>query len=699
MQLRDALNDYKRHRDHETRFPGECRTTTGRFSGLDGRLVHVDEDGRLRDFSYPLVGLTGVVRSRVGVRPAGAADSETTWFDAEGGDQRYHGDTALVVTTHETPHGVVSQYDLTLGDVHVTHVDASEADGELDVAACVGFGPDGRDTQIGQLRHGDAVEVYHAEEHDYLASATGFETLRGEAFGGFDGLAGDAPDPYPRPVSEDRYEDGQLSGDVVGVLPAPDGSATFATLLTDRSERPRADALDAVRTAAAEYADVSALERAAEAQVGDVSGPYADAVAADLRVLSLLSGPRGLRAAGPDFDPYYVYSGGYGYTWFRDDSEISLFLLESDRRFGLGLSEWHEKSARSYRETQLDDGSWPHRVWPFDGSLAPGWANGRLEAGDDVEYQADQTGSVVSFLASYLAETDGEEAEAVRETLERAFDGMDDTLADDGRPATCQNAWEDASGRFAHTAATFLEAYSALAAADIEGLSERALARAEDVYRAIDDLWVPERGIYALREYGPDADRAGELDERCDSAALALSSAHRTYAEVGEVDERRLDRLVSHVETVTEELYRDPAESDVAGLIRYEGDGWRTRTQDDEKIWTVSTAWGAHAAASLSAHLSDRGDDRAESLAATASELLGHVLPGGSLCLANGYLPEQVFDEGTPDSATPLGWPHALRLATVALMDEYEMIDAGSAATERLPPRRSANVGTPDADD
>lgn len=706
MQLRDALNDYKRHRGHENRFPGERRTTTGRFSGVEDRLVHVDVDGRLRDFSYPLVGLTGVVRSRLGVRVAGDdGESETAWFDRETTSQRYHDDTALVATTHDTPHGVVTQYDLTLGDAHVTHVDVSEADAELDVVAAVGFAPDGRDTRIGQLRHGDAVELYHANEHDYLASATGFETIRGEAFGDFEGLLDDAPGAYPRPVADDRYEEGHLSGDVVGVLPAPEGAATFATLLTDRSEIPRPDALDTIRAAVEEHADVSALERAAERQVGsrdasrlaDVTGPHADAVAADLRVLSLLSGREGLRTAGPDFDPYYVYSGGYSYTWFRDDSEISLFVLNADRRFDLGLSEWHEESARSYRRTQLDDGSWPHRVWPFDGSLAPGWANGRLEAGDDVDYQADQTGSVVSFLAEFYADAEGDGAEAVREILEGALDSLDDTLAADGRPVTCQNAWEDASGRFAHTAATFLEAYSALAAADVDGVSERALARAEDVYRAIDDLWVESRGIYSLREYGPDADEAGELDERCDSAALALASAHRTYARVGEIDETRLDRLVSHVETVIEELHRNPDESDVEGLIRYEGDGWRRREQRDEKIWTVSTAWGAHAAASLSAYLSDRGDDRAESLASTARELLGRVLPGGPLCLDNSYLPEQVFDDGTPDSATPLGWPHALRVATVALMDEYGMLDADS--TKRESPRGDASVGTPDADD
>jgi hypothetical protein len=673
MQLRDALNDYKRNRGSRTRFPGECRTTTGYFSGRDGRLLHVEEDGSLRDFGYPLTGLTGIVRSRFGVRPAGTETVPTAWFDGATTEQQYYDtDAAVVVTEHDTPYGLVTQYDLTFGETHVTHVDVSAAEERLDVVVCVGFAPDGRDTQIGQLRHGDAVEVYHAEEHDFLASATGFETFRGEAFGDFDDLIDEMPASYPRPVSDNRYEEGHLSGDVIGVLPADDDSATFATLLTDRTETTREEALDTVRGAAREHTDVAALERTATEQVtvNVPDSPYAEAMATDLRVLSLLSGPRGLRIAGPDFDPYYAYSGGYGYTWFRDDAEISLFCLESDHHFGLGLDAWHERSARAYSETQRLDGTWPHRVWPFSGALAPGWANGRLEAGDDVDYQADQTGSVVAFLSTYVERRDGAVSPEVRETLTRALDGLDDTLAADGRPITCQNAWEDMSGRFAHTVATFLEAYSSLAAADVDGVSEQALARAEDIYHAVDDLWVEERGIYALREVD------GELDDRCDAAALALASAHRTYARVGEVDERRLHRLVSHVGTVVEELWHDPDESDVVGLIRYEGDGWRMREQGHEKIWTVSTAWGAHAAASLSALLQTADDERAADFGEMARELLELVLPAGPLCLDNGYLPEQVFDDGTPDSATPLGWPHALRLATVALMDEHDMIAA-----------------------
>jgi len=187
---------------------------------------------------------------------------------------------------------------------------------------------------------------------------------------------------------------------------------------------------------------------------------------------------------------------------------------------------------------------------------------------------------------------------------------------------------------------------------------------------------VPERGCYALRET-----LHGEIDDRLDSATLALASAHRTYdalAEDGAVDDDRLDRLVSHVETVVDGLAHETDE--IAGLIRYEGDGWRRGDQESEKVWTVSTAWGANACAELAVLLDAHDDSRAAGMADRARDLLAHVSPGGSLCEPTGYLPEQFFDDGTPDSATPLGWPHAIRLATVALLDEHDLPSATSSA-------------------
>ena len=712
MQLRDALDDYKRHAGGGTRFPGERRTVSGRFSGGDGRLVHVGDDGELRDFGYPLTGRTGLVRSRIGL----AVGDEVTWLDAADTTQRYVGDTALVETVHETPRATVTRHDVTLGDAHLTRASVEFAgadDGDADatpvdpadasLVVYARFAPDGRDDRVGQLRFDDAVEVYHADEHDFLASATGFADLRGQLPTTFPELLADDPTDLPRDRDGDRYEEERLSGEVIADVPLDDGVATVATLLTDGAETDREAARERLDDLFADHDDVDALADAAADALPSVpeSAPARESVVADLRVLSLLSAPSGLRIAGPDFDPYYEHSGGYGYTWFRDDAEISGFLLGAADAVGLDLGDWHARSARMYVATQRPDGSWPHRVWPRDGALAPGWANARIEDGPDVDYQADQTGSVVAYLAR--AREAGVDVEGLDSTLVAALAGLDRTLEPDGRPVVCQNAWEDSAGRFAHTAATFLEAYSELgrhgeglavdalddpdavpgAASLPDDLAAHARDRAREVYDALDDLWVPERGCYAVRET-----LDGGIDDRLDSATLGLAAAHRSFDALGAagdgsgaggaVDEERLDRLVSHVETVVDGLSHET--DDIAGLIRYEGDGWRRADQLSEKVWTVSTAWGANACAELAALLAAHDDPRAAEMAARARDLLAHVSPGGTLCEPTTYLPEQYFDDGTADSATPLGWPHAIRLATVALLDD-ELPQFADAAT------------------
>jgi GH15 family glucan-1,4-alpha-glucosidase len=696
MQLRDALDDYKRHAGDGTRFPGERRTVSGRFSGGDGRLVHVGDDGELRDFGYPLTGRTGLVRSRIGL----AVGDEVAWLDEADTTQRYVGDTALIETVHETPRATVTRRDVTLGDAHVTRASVEFGDGtgvdpeDASLVVYARFAPDGRDDRVGQLRFDDAVEVYHADEHDFLASATGFADLRGQLPATFPELLADDPTELPRDRDGDRYEEERLSGEVIADVPFDDGVATVATLLADGAETDREAARGRLDALFSDLDSVDALREAAADALPSVpeSAPARESVVADLRVLSLLSAPSGLRIAGPDFDPYYEHSGGYGYTWFRDDAEISGFLLGAADAVGLDLDDWHARSARMYVATQRPDGSWPHRVWPRDGALAPGWANARIEDGPDVDYQADQTGSVVAYLARGRAA--GVDVDGLDRTLVAALAGLDRTLEPDGRPVVCQNAWEDAAGRFAHTAATFLEAYSELgrhgeglavdalddpdavpgAASLPEDLAAHARDRAREVYDALDDLWVPERGCYAVRET-----LDGGIDDRLDSATLALAAAHRSFDAVGAadgeggdaggaVDDERLDRLVSHVETVVDGLSHET--DDIAGLIRYEGDGWRRADQLSEKVWTVSTAWGANACAELAALLAAHDDPRAAEMTARARDLLAHVSPGGTLCEPTTYLPEQFFDDGTPDSATPLGWPHAIRLATVALLDD-----------------------------
>jgi hypothetical protein len=667
MTLRDALSDYKRHEGHETKFPGERRSTTGLFAGDRGRLVHVTPDGSIADFGYPLSGLSGLRHTRLGV----SSNGDLRWFGE--GDQSYYGDTTMVRTTRSVDGLEVKQYDLTVEGAHVT---AFETDGDS-ISAYVSFTPNGRTDRVGHLRHGDAVEVYHSDEHDFLASATGIDDVDGAPLE-FGELLAPQPAPVESAPADGRYEEGRLTGDLLLTIPVVDGFAAFVTLLSDLSETDREAGLARARDLADRIDDPGTLAELADDAETPRSGTFGPAdpvLSADLRVLELLSSSVGLRIAGPEFDPFYAHSGGYGYTWFRDDAQVARHLLSVDRHLDVDLADWHRDSAEAYCETQLEDGTWPHRVWAFDGSLAPGWANARLEAGSNTDYQADQTASVVSFLADYLADAPGKLRPAVLEAVDSALEGMDDSLDDDGRPVVCQNAWENLVGRFAHTAATFLDAYSRVAAADVpDELRRRAIESAHELSAALDDIWVDDRGIYALRETP-----AGDLDDRLDSSSLALVEAHRAYDRVATVDDHRIDRLVAHVDRTVEGLYRETGA--VSGLVRFEGDHWRSRGQDHEKIWTVSTGEGAHACASLASLLEAVEHEREPEFERRARGLLEHLWIDGPLCVEGGYLPEQFYDDGRPDSATPLGWSHAIRSATVARLTARD-------ALRRTTPRR-----------
>ncbi|WP_101297202.1 glycoside hydrolase family 15 protein [Halegenticoccus soli] len=688
MRLRTALNDYKRNRGSP--FPEEFPTAAGAFSGHGDRLVYVDPGGFLRDYSSSLSGLYGIDRSRFGIE----TPEQTYWFDElHPVRQHYYRETNVVETEYDAGAFTVHQYDLTLGRAHVTHVELRGAvPTDAHLTAFITFAPEGRETRVGRLIHEEAgpngtkaVEVFHRTEHDYVTASTGLDDVRGQIPERFDEILSEEAFEFPREAVLERYEDTHLSGDIVVSAPLErEGRAARTTLVTQLSnhgEMTREEALSDLRHCALRHASAEDLREAGRARAEVTvpeNAPRARVVREDLRVLSLLTAPTGARIAGPEFDPFYSHSGGYGYTWFRDDAEISAHLLDADDLLDLGLGDRLETSARFYCDTQRPDGTWPHRVWAVDGTVAPGWANARVEGAASAEYQADQTASVAAFLATLLRLRRGELphdlAGRIRKTLRRAVDGLDETVGDDGLPIRCQNAWENMSGRFTHTAATFLEAYAAVARAPVDdGLREHAAEQARAVLGGLDELWDEAEGHYVLRLDG------GEPDARLDSSTFALVDAFAEYEALEDLTEADLDRLESHVEETLDGLYRDPDDTPVAGLVRFEDDFWRTGEQVPEKIWSVSTAWGANAAAKLGVLLGGYGRD-GEALLDRAAELYELLDPSGPLCTDVGYLVEQMFDDGTPDSATPLGWSHALRLHTTAFLREHDALPAAKPA-------------------
>jgi GH15 family glucan-1,4-alpha-glucosidase len=641
-------------------FPGERRSLNGLFCSSDSRLLYVDRTGGLQDYSYPLSGQYGITETRIGIR-----DQESMqWLDeAEVVSQEYLDDSALVQTTYDFGAFRLIQRDFTTGIFHNTsfklqggYTSASELIGVFS------FSPEGQEGRVGQLVHGDVVEIYHDAEHDYLTSSNGFTDVIPQVPARFDKILSEDAQSLPRSLERDDYEESRLTGSTCVIAPIEEGTVTITNAVTDISVTDRRESLSEIRDVAASHASPSEIK--AKACSESVPLPeHSDSVKTDLRVVDFLSADTGARIAGPDFDPFYQNSGGYGYTWFRDDSEIAMFLLEADRALKLDLEETHRRSAKFYVETQLDDGRWPHRVWPRNARLAPGWANGHIE-GNDRSYQADQTASVLVYLANYLTRyrdrlPTGLKAD-IRGSLATGLDGLDESLAPDGLPTTCENAWENMNGRFTHTAACFLRAYSAIAAAPIDTrLREHARTQAKSVYNSLHQLWVDNERYFAMRMTD------GNLDPRIDVSTVSLIDAHLAFREINDVENKRTEQLREHLVTVFDRLWKDTGE--VRGLIRFEGDTWRRRSQESEKVWTVATGWGAYAAEKSISLLN--GSENEYDPYEWSDRLFQEIDYGGSLCLSSGYLPEQFFDTGQPDSATPLGWPHAIRLATFALRE------------------------------
>jgi glucan 1,4-alpha-glucosidase len=692
MRLRTAINEYKRARGEQ--FAGEARTVTGALSGSGGRLVHVDPAGHLRDYSSALSGLYGIDRSRFGIETA----ERTYWFDdLDTIRQHYYNQTSLVETEYDAGRFTVHQYDLTLGRAHVTHV---ELRGEIPAGArFVAFltmAPEGQETRVGQLVHEDAgpdgspaVEVYHRREHDYVTASTGLGDVRGQIPERFAELLDDDPIDFPRGTTPAAHEDTHLSGDVVVTAPLERVGrgvrTTLATRISDHDEVDRERALADLKRCVTAHDSADSLRAAAGERTAvavDDAVPRSDLVRADQRVFDLLAAESGARIAAPEFDPFFASSGGYGYTWFREDVQISTALLSTADRFGLDIESTLRRSARFYCRTQLDDGTWPHRVWAVDGSLAPGWANATVEGDDDGTYQADQTASVTAFLARLLCEH-GDDfprdlAGTVEETVTRAFDTLAASLAGNGLPEPCQNAWEGETGQFTHTAATYVEAFAAVARAPVEQtLRKRARTAVEEAVSGLDALWDETGETYAMRLVD------GDPDLRLDASTFALVRAFEAYASLpnNELSEDDLDRLTEHVSTTLDGLFRNPRASPVAGLARFEGDRWRRGDQEGAKVWSVATAWGAAATARLGvlANGYGRNGDAYLRRAADLYELLDE---DGPLVTDVGYLAEQTFDDGTPDSGAPLGRAHAFRLSATATLAGADALPTAAAGPE-----------------
>jgi len=693
MRLTTALNEFKK--SLEERYPEESKTGSGSFSGHGDRLVHIGENGGLRDYSDSLSGLYGIDRSQLGIQTG----DETRWFtDLDTIRQHYYRDTRLVETEYDAGSFTIHQYDLTLGRAHATHVEVrGTVPQDAKLVAFVTMAPEGKDTGVGSLIHRDSgpndsrvLEVYHRQEHDYITASTGLDGVHGQRPERMAEILDDEAVYFPRRATTERRDQTRLTGDFVVSAPLErsgrSSSTTLISQLSDHHEVDRDTALADVSVCAQTHQNASDLREAARERTQiDTSDsmPRSETVRTDLRVMDLLSSPSGGRIAAPEFDPFYEHSGGYGYVWFRDDASVSRHLLEAGDRLGLETTDILSESAQFLCDRQLPDGTWPHRVWATDGSLAPGWANANVEHNEESpEYQGDQTATVTAFLATLLRTRHGQLSDdltvTIRDTIVEAVDALSRDVAENDLPKPCQNVWEDSVGQFAHTASAYIEAFSAVARAPMANqVRERSQHGAERVIEGLEHLWDEDMEVYVMRLTD------GEPDHRIDAAALKLTDAFQEYdaIEGASLTDSQVDRLADHVSTTLDTLFRNPRESQLAGLIRYEGDYWRTHEQDGEKIWSVTTAIGALAAARMGVMLNERGKN-GDAYLNRGSDLYELVAEDGPLTTDAGYLAEQAFDNGDLDSAIPLGWSHALRLHATAMLDDLNALPTTSSTTE-----------------
>ena len=742
MRLRTAITEHKRRRGE--RYPTERPTTVGAFTGDGGRLVHVGPDGGSHDCSYALSGVGGTDRLRIGIAGGGGV----RWLDElDTTRQHYDGGSPLVETEYDAGRYTVHQFDLVVDGTHLTHVElrgAPPANADL-VASCA-FAPDMVEGRVGNLVHegagpndGAVVEVYHRHEHDFLAASNGLSAAHGRRQETLAELLGEDDDGFPHRGEIDEREDSRLTPDVVVRAPFERDARTERVTLVSRTvvddtgrhgdearpsgERLAEDAdrnrrIDAVSRIAADYPSTEEIrDTAADLAPTTPEGlPRRALVESDLRALDLLTAEGGGRLAGPEFDPFYSTSGGYGYTWFRDEAETSSALLDASRELGLDATEELIDSAAFLCRTQDADGSWPHRVWADSGKIAPGWANARIESADGtgLNDQLDQPASVIAFLAELRRTTDvpTDLRGRIDDTIVDGVEFLHETLEADGLPRRCQNCWENALGRFTHTGAAYLRAFAAVARSplDDDAVRERAARAADAAVEGLEDRWIPELERFPQRANGTDR------DERADASTFGLAEAAAEYDALASEraadgssatalpplpDDIDLDafvsRIATHVRTTIDALTRETAS--VEGLVRFVGDDWRTAEQGGAKVWSIATLWGATAAATVGGLLDGRRTDP-DPLFADAKTLYECCEPDGPFTNEAGLLAEQVFDDGDLDSATPIAWAHGLRIdATATLARHGELPVPHERPTGPEAPHwttgRKFGVGTP----
>jgi GH15 family glucan-1,4-alpha-glucosidase len=379
----------------------------------------------------------------------------------------------------------------------------------------------------------------------------------------------------------------------------------------------------------------SILSQARACRLPDLIEPYTRAV---LVLHDLFDAEAGTFIAAPEFDPYYAYSGGYGYCWPRDAAVSALTAAR------IGFPEMARAFFDWCIKTQLDDGHWFQRYWT-NGHEAPSWCV------RDHEIQLDQTCAVL-HAASLFAEMDGRRrrgfVKRFGEPARRAAQAIIRHIGDDGLHRQSADLWECCWGSFAYTQAAVIAALGAghrvfeTPTADLARLQRVLFKR----------FWDADRRCWA-RRIDPD----GQLDATLDSSCLGLIEPWQVL----DLTDPEAQRTAAQtIEALTER-----AAVDVAGgraLLRFENESYMGGGPG-----CVNTLWAALCRLRLAAVAN--GGARQDQIAAARESLKVAVANANP----TGQLPELIPNlEGYAYWAAPHGWASALLIECVLAMQELE---------------------------
>ncbi|MGI6491294.1 MAG: glycoside hydrolase family 15 protein [Pelotomaculum sp.] len=376
-----------------------------------------------------------------------------------------------------------------------------------------------------------------------------------------------------------------------------------------------------------------------------------------LAVKLMCSKETGASIAAPEFDPYYLACGGYGYCWPRDAVYVAAAMDEAG---------YHDVAGQFYQfasSVQEQDGSW-HQRYFTNGNIATTWGQ-----------QIDQTGSVLwGYRHHYNLTHDRAFLEQIWPSLTSGAMYLAENLAENGLPSPSYDIWEDFNGQATYSAAAV---YAGLhAAAELarikKCLKEKELwQQGANRVRAgiLQHLWSPRynrfrRGINRKSDRGAfeDARRRNEPafigkdvtglyetywvgeDNRADTALLGLAFP---FAVISPLD-RRMEATASSLEEL---LWNHR----VGGLHRYEWDGYRNGNP-----WVLTTLW-------LCIYHCMAGNlERAGALYKWACEHTNR----------HRLMPEQIDkSNGLPVWVLPLSWSHAMFImAHLALQGNLSII-------------------------